>query len=217
MRAETSTSVYRIELTRPDWNRTLRFRSHDDRKGHRSRLEILEPRKSKGTLFLRIENKLSMVLPKLRREFAISPAMMLDPWMGSDFNNQDLLEVGALIEDYSHQIIAREANSEFSVITIESRPAPGSKVVWNRLVQRIRADGLPLEVEYFDDEGRALRRLSFHDLKTFGDREIPTRWVMVPLDKDGYQSVIIIENIAFDVEIPDKLFKDLVTKRKGSE
>ncbi len=129
LRASSSVSVYRMELIRPDWQRTMRFRSHDDRKKNRFRMEILSPRKTRGTLFFKEGNKLSVYLPKLRREVHISPIMMHDPWMGSDFNNQDLLEAGALIDSYTHQVVGREVNTGGEVISIKSVPRSDASVV----------------------------------------------------------------------------------------
>ena len=212
LRPTTSISVYRMELTRPDWQRTMRFRGYDERTQNRSRLEVLEPRKIRGTVFLKLGDKLSMYLPKLRRQIGISPAMLLDPWMGSDFNNQDLLEASASIEAYIHRVSAREGHGNEALITIESLPKPESTVVWSKLVQQLRGDGLPVMAEYYDDKGQVLRRLSFHDAKSLGGRVIPTRWVMTPLDKSGHQTEIIIEDIQFEVAIPEDKF-EIPTKK----
>ena len=192
---------------RPDWRRTMRFRSQDDRAHDRARMEILEPAKSKGTVFLKVGNKLSMYLPKLRREIGISPAMMLDPWMGSDFNNQDLLEATSFIDDYTHRVIGREGQGDSAVVTIESVPKPQSTVTWARLVQKIRTDGLPLQVDYYDSQGRIVRRLEFKDPGPMGGRVIPTRWVMTPLDRPAQHTEIIMEDVHFNADIPDALFQ----------
>lgn len=207
LRAGSSISVYRMELVRPDWHRSMRFRSHDDRKNNRFRMEILSPRKTRGTLFFKDGRKLSMYLPKLRREIHISPIMMHDPWMGSDFNNQDLLEAAALIDSYTHQIVAREGDADEQLVSIKSVPKSHASVVWDRLEQKVRADGLPVQVDYVDCKGNVLRRMSFSNIREMGGRRLPTRWVMTPMDKQGQRTEIILEEIEFDVELPDSLFE----------
>ena len=97
MRSPATVAEYQVDIIRPDWQRTMTFRSLDDMRNNRFRMEILSPRKTKGTVFLKVNNTLSMYLPKLERQINISPAMMQDPWMGSDFNNQDLLETDSII------------------------------------------------------------------------------------------------------------------------
>jgi outer membrane lipoprotein-sorting protein len=205
MRSNMTVAEYQVDIIRPDWQRTMTFRSHDDLRNDRFRMEILSPRKTKGTIFLKVANTLSMYLPKLERRITISPAMMQDPWMGSDFNNQDLLETDSLIDDYTHQIVKREGQGDQAVITIESTPSPEAKVTWKKLLQRIRADGMPLELEY-RCERRANRRMAFDQFKEMDGRTIPARWTMTPLDSEGKRTVITLKRIDFDAQFSDSLF-----------
>jgi outer membrane lipoprotein-sorting protein len=206
LRSGSSIATYRMTVTRPDWTRDMRFLSHDDRPRERFQMEILEPRKTQGTLFFKVGNQLSMYLPKLERRIAISPVMMQDPWMGSDFNNQDLLEASSVLTSYDHRVIAREGTGPGEVLTIESEPKAGVPVVWGRLRQRVRADGIPLSVDYLNPAGDALRRMEFDQVREMGDRTIPTRWTMTPLDKPGHRTEIVLESIRFDARIPESVF-----------
>lgn len=205
MRSNATVAEYQVDIIRPDWQRSMTFRSHDDMRSSRFRMEILSPRKTKGTIFLKIENRLSMYLPKLERRINISPAMLQDPWMGSDFNNQDLLETDSLIDDYTHHIVNREGEGDQAVITIESTPSPTAKVTWKKLIQHIRADGMPLDLEY-RCERRASRRMVFDQFKLMDGRLIPTRWTMTPLDSEGKRTVITLSSIDFDAKFSDSVF-----------
>ncbi|MEW8508179.1 MAG: outer membrane lipoprotein-sorting protein [Candidatus Thiodiazotropha sp.] len=205
MRSNATVAVYQVDIIRPDWQRSMSFRSHDDMANNRFRMEILSPRKTKGTVYLKVDNILSMYLPKLRRQINISPAMMQDPWMGSDFNNQDLLETDSLIDHYNHRIVQREGDGDQTIVTIESTPSATAKVTWKRLIQRIRGDGIPLEMEY-RCEKRAGRRMTFDQVKEMDGRLIPTRWTMTPLDQTGKRTIIKLETIQFNVPIADVIF-----------
>ncbi len=209
MRGAGTEGTYRVRIVRPEWERTLRLKSIDDAQNHRVRMEMLEPRKVRGTIFLKKADRLSMYLPKLRREIAISPAMMQDPWMGSDFNNQDLLEAGALIDSYLHRVVRRDGEGDQSVITIESTPKPDTPVSWMRLEQKIRADGVPVEVRYHCKSGERNRIMRFEEVRTIAGRAIPTRWVMQPLAQPGQHTVIEIEQLHFGVPADDGLFESL--------
>lgn len=215
MRGSGTEGVYRVRIVRPEWERTLRLKSIDDAVNGRYRLEMLQPRKVKGTVFLKVDNRLSMYLPKLRREIAISPAMMHDPWMGSDFNNQDLLESSALLDRYEHRIVGREGEGGNAVITIESTPKPGSAVSWMGLKQRFRADGLPLEIRYLCKQERRERVLRFEQPREMDGRVIPTRWVMQPLAQPDRRTVIEVEEIRFDVQPDPALFAVGEAANKG--
>ncbi|MGD8912231.1 MAG: outer membrane lipoprotein-sorting protein [Candidatus Thiodiazotropha sp.] len=213
MRSSGTVAEYQVDIIRPDWRRTMSFRSHDDVTNNRFRMEILSPRKTKGTVYLKVKNILSMYLPKLRRQINISPAMMQDPWMGSDFNNQDLLETDSLVDQYSHRIIQREGVGEQAVVTIESTPSATATLTWKRLIQRIRADGIPLEMEY-QCEKKVNRRMVFDQVKVMGGRLIPTRWTMTPLDQAGKSTVITLKSIQFNVPLTDELFNPAKEKSR---
>lgn len=203
MRSNMTVAEYQVDIIRPDWQRTMTFRSHDDMRNNRFRMEILSPRKTRGTIFLKVDNTLSMYLPKLERRINISPAMMQDPWMGSDFNNQDLLETDSLIDDYVHRIVNREDDQ--AVVTIESTPSTNAKATWKKLRQRIRTDGVPLELEY-RCERRSNRRMVFDQIKQMDGRLIPTRWTMTPLDSEGKRTIITLTRIDFNANFSDSVF-----------
>jgi hypothetical protein len=205
MRSSGTVAEYQVDIIRPDWQRTMTFRSHDDIRNNRFRMEILSPRKTKGTVYLKVNNILSMYLPKLRRQINISPAMMQDPWMGSDFNNQDLLETDSLLDQYTHRIVKREGTGNQSVVTIESTPSANATVTWKRLIQRIRADGIPLEMEYQCEKKRN-RRMTFDQVREMNGRLIPTRWTMAPLGDPGKNTVITLKSIQFNIPLADELY-----------
>ncbi|MDJ0805621.1 MAG: outer membrane lipoprotein-sorting protein [Gammaproteobacteria bacterium] len=206
MRSAATAAEYQVDIIRPDWQRTMTFKSMDDNLKKRFRMEILSPRKTKGTVFLKIDNKLSMYLPKLRRQIAISPAMMHDAWMGSDFNNQDLLEADALINGYTHRITGRQGTGDQTVISIESVPHAETTVSWLRLEHRIRSDGMPIDVTYICRRGNPARKLSFDRYQEMDDRTIPTRWSMESLKEEGKRTIITLKSIDFDTQLDEAAF-----------
>ncbi|MET0067591.1 MAG: outer membrane lipoprotein-sorting protein [Candidatus Thiodiazotropha sp.] len=205
MRSAGTLAEYRIDILRPDWKRSMTFRSHDDLQHNRFRMEILSPSKTRGTVFLKVDNILSMYLPKLRRQIKISPAMMQDPWMGSDFNNQDLLDTEFMIEGHAHRIVDWDGEGDDAIFTIESVPYPSTTVTWKKLIRRIRGDGIPLEVAYHCKD-KVSRRMTFDQVESMGGRTIPTRWTMTPQDESGKSTVITLQSIQFNVPMSDELF-----------
>ncbi|MCB1875808.1 MAG: outer membrane lipoprotein-sorting protein [Chromatiales bacterium] len=206
MTADTSRGQYHMEITRPEWNRLLRFDTLADRPNDRFRLDMHEPRKVRGTVFLKIGEQLSMYLPKLKRIIRISPAMMLDAWMGSDFNNQDLLEAGALIDAYEHKITGTEGEGDTTVMVIESTPKDDAAVVWSKLIQRLHPNGRPLSVEFYGSDSKLVRTLNFLDPKKFAERTLPSRWRMVPHDAPGQFTEVFVDALEFNPPLDEALF-----------
>ncbi len=205
LRSSGTQAEYRMDILRPEWQRTMTFRSHDDRDNKRFRMEILSPRKTRGTVFLKLDNILSMYLPKLRRQINISPAMLQDPWMGSDFNNRDLLETDAMIDGHTHRIVDRQGAGEMAIYTIESIPGPDTTVTWKKLVRKMRGDGVPLEMAYHC-RNKQKRLMVFDRIAEMGGRVIPTRWTMQSDDGEGKRTVITLESIQFDLALDSRLF-----------
>jgi hypothetical protein len=93
------------------------------------------------------------------------------------------------------------------VITIESIPKPHSTVSWMRLEQRVRADGLPLEVRYHCKQDQRERALRFEEPREMDGRVIPTRWIMQPMALPDQHTTIEVEEIHFDAQPDASLFQ----------
>ncbi len=211
LRSQTSTATYTMRVSTPEWQRSIRFEAWDDRPGKRFFIRIIAPKKDRGTAYLKLGGNLWMYLPKLERDIRIPPSMMLSSWMGSDFTNDDLVKSASVVDDYTHRIIARDAQS----FTIESLPKDDAPVVWGKLVHVIRNDGIPLSEAFYDEHGKKRRLLEFSDVRNMDGRNIPTLWTMHPLDEPGKQTQLRVEAMRFDPEIENSIFTRAHLKRAG--
>ncbi len=202
-------------LARP---REVAFRSWDDRPAKRSFIRILKPAKDAGSGFLKLHPNLWMYIPRVERTMRIPPSMMLQSWMGSDFSNDDLVRDSSEIDDYDHRLLgvdpALDGEGGPRAWVVEYIPLPEAPVVWGRIVAWLEAEhGTPLRQEFYDEEGQKLRVLRFEDLREVGERQVPHRWTLTPLDKPGHQTVIEVERIEFDAEFGDDIFTTRNLKR----
>jgi outer membrane lipoprotein-sorting protein len=83
-----------MSVITPRWQRTLQLKVWLDRP-ERSFIRILSPAKEAGIGSLRIKSEMWNYLPNVERTIKIPPSMMLQPWMGSDFTNDDLVKKAA--------------------------------------------------------------------------------------------------------------------------
>ncbi|MEN8174727.1 MAG: outer membrane lipoprotein-sorting protein [Pseudomonadota bacterium] len=216
-RANTIVGEYSVDIVRPDWKRHIELHSVEDQQINRYQAEVMEPRKLRGTMFFKAGKRLWMYMPKLRRTVSISPSMMLEPWMGSDLTNQDLLQQDSIADDYEHRLVERDSTDGHEIWTIESLPRPGIPVVWGRLVQTIRDDAVPVRVDYYDRAERLVRRIEFSDMKQFGERVLPTTWRIIPQPPAGSYTELHLESVQFDAPLPANSFENMPASSAPAE
>jgi len=214
-RFEARMIVESPRLPRP---RVVAFRSWSDADGDRSFVRILEPAKDAGSGFLKLHPNLWMYIPRVQRTVRIPPSMMMQSWMGSDFTNDDLVRESSEIEDYEHRLLGVDPDFPGregpEPLVLEYVPRPDTPVVWGRILAWIDPETwAPLRQEFFDEDGTRLRVMRFEDVRAVGERMVPHRWSMTPLDKEGHRTSIEIESIAFDVDIDDSVFTTRNLKR----
>src|SRR5574338_712605 len=117
-----------MTVTTPRWQRTLELQSWMERP-RRSFIRILAPAKEAGIGSLRIGAEMWNYLPAVERTIKIPSSMMLQPWMGSDFTNDDLVKESSLVDDYTHRLVSVDTTG-VPVYVIEAIPKPDAAVVW---------------------------------------------------------------------------------------
>ena len=205
MWGKTTHSNFNMTIKTQYWERKLELEAWLDRP-QKTLIRIHAPKKEKGVGSLRIGGEMWNYIPKIDRTIKIPPSMMLQPWMGSDFSNDDLVKESSMVNDYRHEIsdaYTEEGKTIFRVISI---PNPDAPVVWGRLEFLIYSDFIPLEQAFFDDSGKVVKIMKYSDIREIGGRTIPVRWHMIPADKPDQFTEILVNDIGFDRPLSDELF-----------
>lgn len=214
LRGKNNHAVYTMQVRTPEWERELRLEAWDDRSNQRALIKILAPSKDRDTRYLKIEYKLWMYLPKLERILKIPPSMMMQSWMGSDFNNDDLVKESSIVQDYEHKIAGEKTLANIVACQIELTPKPHAPVVWGKILYWISKDGLlPLREQFFDERGKLIKELLFSEFKVMDGRKIPTLYTMTSKTKPGHKTLLIIEKIKYNQDIDERLFSMRNLKR----
>jgi outer membrane lipoprotein-sorting protein len=216
LRGHSNIAEYEMTVTRPAWTRSIRIKAWDDRAKESVFIRILEPPKDAGTSFLRIKYNLWNYLPKVEKVMKIPPSMMLQPWMGSDFSNDDLVKESSYVDDYEHQIIGHEVRAGVKLVQIELTPKPNAPVVWGKVIYWVREkDDLPIAQQFIDERGRLVKELTFGEFKVMDGVLHPAFWEMKNRQKVGQQTSIRILNVDFDPAppIPESFFTEQHLRR----
>lgn len=204
-RADSSYAEMEMRIVTPNWERTLRMRAWSEGT-EKTFIRILEPQKERGVGTLRIGDEMWNYLPNANRVMRIPPSMMMSSWMGSDFNNNDLVRQFTFTEDYNFGYAEVDQPDE-GILYIRAVPKEGRPIVWGHVMLEVHEESLlPRAEKYFDEEGTLVRVMNFSEVKTFDDRRIPSVLELVPQDEEGNRTVLRYLEARFNIEIPQGTF-----------
>jgi outer membrane lipoprotein-sorting protein len=203
---KSSETSMTMKIIRPTWTRSVSFKSWT--KGTTYSLAVITaPAKDKGQSFLKRGNELWNWNPVINRMIKLPPAMLSQGWMGSDFTNDDLLNESSVVVDFNHKILGSENVSGKDCYKIELVPKENAPVVWGKIILWISKDEyLQLKGEYFDEDMILVKSELASIIKSLGGRIIPTQFELVPADKPGNKTIVILEDAKFNPPIADDFF-----------
>lgn len=206
LRGKTSSGESAMEIVNPNWQRTITMKYWS--KGTKEFfIHITGPAREKDTTFLKKGNLLYQWIPSAEMEIKITPSMMLQSWMGSDFTNDDLVKESSLVNDYTHQALDKESMGGFPCYKIQCNPKPHAPVVWGKLLLWVRIDNfVPVREEFYNEKGELIKVMTFSDVKQTNDRPYPMKWTMIPKNKEGHKTTYTIKAVEFNKEISPVIF-----------
>lgn len=206
MRGETSQATMTIRIIRPSWNREMDMKAWTKGEDY-AMILVTSPAREKGTTFLKREKEVWNWIPSIERNIKLPPSMMSQSWMGTDFTNDDLVREASVVSDYDHNHLGMETISGKQCYKIEMIPKPSAAIVWEKVIVWIDAEEfLQLKAEFYDEDGQLINIMNSGDIKELGGRNITSKIEMIPVEKEGYRTVIIYRDILFDQEIKEGFF-----------
>jgi outer membrane lipoprotein-sorting protein len=213
MRGTSSEFTMTMKIIRPTWERELTFKAWEKNRKYSMTL-ITSPAKEKGQTFLKRDNDMWNWIPNISRLIKIPPSMLSQGWMGSDYTNDDILKESSIVVDYVHSLEGDENISGHDCYKIKLTPKEGAAVVWGHITTWVsKKDFLQLKSMYYDEDGYLVKTETGSDIKMMDDRMIPTRLEIIPADKAGNKTVVIINSMKFNVNIDDGFFSQQNMKR----
>ena len=212
-RGESNKGEMRMSIIRPKWTRTITMKSWS--KGREfSMTYILSPAKEKGQVFMKRKNEMWNWVPTISRMIKLPPSMMSQGWMGSDYTNDDILKESSIVVDYNHKIIGSETLENLDCFKIELMPKEDAAVTWGKVIKWIsKKDYWQLQTQYFDEDDELIRTEKASEIKTFGDRKLPSKLEIIPADKPNQRTVVTIIKSDFNVNIDESFFSQQNMKR----
>jgi len=202
-----------MSIVRPNWSRTVSLKAWSKGTDY-SIILITAPAKEKGQVFLKRKNEMWNWVPSIDKMIKIPPSMMLQSWIGSDFTNDDLVKQSSIVVDYTHKLLGKEVIRGQECYKLELIPLPDASVVWGKIISWITVKGYDLwRSEYYDEDMVLVNEENADDIKRMGDRDIPTRMEMEPVNKKGNKTILLINSIGFNMPIEESFFSQQNMKK----
>lgn len=180
--------------------------------------QVLSPAEIDGTTILSYDwddilrdDETWLYLPKLRKSKRLATADTSAYWLGSDFTYADV--TGLDIEDFEYQFASGEADDGVLVLDATPLPEKRREVVDETGYKKIRywVDAerfIVLKAKYWLAEGGQVKYYSASDIKRVDNIWVigKSQMVLTKGKKVIHASVFTIDEVEFDVDIPDEKF-----------
>lgn len=213
LRSEQYYANMKITTVRPKYTREMTIKTWT--KGmDKGVILITSPAKEKGIAFLKIEDQIWNWMPSLNKVIKMPPALMGQSWMGTDFTNNDLIQNRSAVEDYTCKVIGKEIINEIPCYRIEMLPMEDAMVVWGKLDMWISENGtMVMKQVFYDEDMDVVNTMTGSEVKTLGNKTIPTKLEMIPSGKDGHKTIMEYLDLDLNQELQDEFFTIQNVKR----
>lgn len=210
---KSSESYMTMTIVRPTWERTVEFKNWTMGNDYAMTL-IMAPAKEKGQAFLKRGTEMWNWMPSISRMIKLPPSMMADGWMGSDYTNDDILKESSIVKDFEHKLLGKETIEGSECWKIELVPHEEAAVVWGKIIKWISIDEYnQMKSEYYDEDEYLMKTEFSYDVKVMDGRRIPTRIEIIPADKNNQKTIIVLNNMKFNIPIEESFFSQQNMRR----
>ena len=176
--------------------------------------EYLSPPREAGTKMLKDGDKLWTYSPQTDRVIQISGHMLRQSVMGSDMSYKDMMEDRPLMDLYEATLESSvEINGRDHWIVLLTAKVKGLSYPMRR-AWIDKEYLLPMKEELYAKSGKLLKTSTMDGIKKVQGRWFPSRFIFKDeLKQNSKGTEWIIDDIQFDVEIPDSRFSKALLRK----
>ncbi len=207
---ETSHAKCTMTIVTESWTREYTMESWSEGRD-KFLTRILAPVKDRGVATLKVGDDMWNYLPKIDRLMKIPSSLMGDGWMGSHITNDDLVKENKIDKLYDMTVLSNDG----TIASIKCVPKPDAAVVWGSIIYRINIEKLiPVDVQYFDEDGELVRTMIFDDVRKISGRWIPMVMTIQPEDLPNEHTKMVYTELEFDIPLDKNMFSVNALRRR---
>jgi hypothetical protein len=152
-----------------------------------------------------------LYLPALKRVRRISGSSRNENFMGTDFTYDDMGDRKP--EEDTHELLREETVDSQPCWVVESVPID-RKDVYSRKIEWVRQDiAMVLQVEYYDRQGKLLKKLKVEDVTQIDGIWTARRMTMENV-QSAHKMVLDFDDIQFNIPVDDSFFQVATLERE---
>jgi len=180
---------------------------------NKSFTEYTFPVREQGTKMLKLNNQLWIYSPGADRIIQIAGHMLRQSVMGSDLSYEDLMEDSRLTDRYNAKVIGTEIVDGRNCWVIELTAFVPEIAYQGQKLWVDQERNIPLREEMYAKSGTLLKRTELSDVQRINSRWYPKKIVFKDMLKEGMGTEFIIDEIEFNIPIPDYIFSKASLKK----
>lgn len=168
----------------------------------RGLIRVAAPPRDAGQAFLMNGDDLWVYNPRLGRSLRLPPSGRSNSFLGSDLSYNDIAG-----RDLEKDYAPVSARSEGDAIHLELVPRPGAPTPYGGAQIEVELETLaPRWIDYYDQRGQVVKRISLSDYMPVGARRIPLEMVVEDRAREGYRTIARLSDVEFDIPPPESCF-----------
>jgi len=175
--------------------------------------EYLFPAREQGTKMLKLEDQLWIFSPSTDRIIQIAGHMLRQSVMGSDLSYEDLMEDNRLQGQYDAMVTGTEVIDGNQCWVVELKAVVPEIAYQGMKLWVDQEKNIPLREEMYAKSGTLLKRTELSDVQRIGNRWYPRKILFRDMLRDGKGTEFLIEDIEFNVPIPEYIFSKASLKK----
>jgi len=175
--------------------------------------EYLFPVREQGTKMLKLDDQLWIYSPGADRIIQIAGHMLRQSVMGSDLSYEDLMEDSRLTARYNAKVTGTELIDDRNCWIIELTAFVPEVAYQGMKIWVDQERDIPLREEMYAKSGTLLKRSQLSNVERINERWYPKKLVFKDMLKEGMGTELIIDEIVFNVDIPDNVFSKASLKK----
>jgi len=175
--------------------------------------EYLFPAREQGTKMLKLEEQLWIYSPSTDRIIQIAGHMLRQSVMGSDLSYEDLMEDNRLEGQYDAKVTGSEEVDGNKCWVVELSAIVPDIAYQGMKLWVDQERNIPLREEMYAKSGTLLKRTELSNVEKIGNRWYPRKILFRDMLRDGKGTEFLIEEIEFNVPIPEHIFSKASLKK----